>query len=162
MGRRSLSSLNARSADRMANSPAAASSTCRHSPTNKAIGSATPFDARRFHDRERRDERSRLAQCIAGRRTSWRIFRRRILRRSWCWQRGQHSGDGTFAPEWLIEWRRRVSRCTRSCRHDKPQQQPKQPLRRTGQPRPSREMLALDDPPNDAVSANVSTRSGFM
>jgi len=25
-----------------------------------------------------------------------------------------------------------------------------------------REMLALDDPLNDAVSANVSTRSGFV
>ena len=52
------------------------------------------------------------------------------------------------------------------CRRDKPQQQyQKQLLRPDVQDNLSpelREMLALDDPLNDAVSANVSTRSGFM
>jgi len=52
------------------------------------------------------------------------------------------------------------------CRRDKPQQQyQKQLLRPDVQDSLSpelREMLALDDPLNDAVSANVSTRSGFM
>jgi len=52
------------------------------------------------------------------------------------------------------------------CRRDKPQQQyQKQLVRPEVQDRLSpelREMLALDDPLNDAVSANVSTRSGFM
>jgi ectoine hydroxylase-related dioxygenase (phytanoyl-CoA dioxygenase family) len=52
------------------------------------------------------------------------------------------------------------------CRRDKPQQQhQKQLLRPDVQDSFSpelREMLALDDPLNDAVSANVSTRSGFM
>lgn len=52
------------------------------------------------------------------------------------------------------------------CRRDKPQQQyQKQLLRPEVQASLSpelREMLALDDPLNDALSANVSTRSGFM
>ncbi len=52
------------------------------------------------------------------------------------------------------------------CRRDKPQQQyQKQLLRRDVQDTLSpelRDMLALDDPVNDAVSANVSTRSGFI
>jgi ectoine hydroxylase-related dioxygenase (phytanoyl-CoA dioxygenase family) len=52
------------------------------------------------------------------------------------------------------------------CRRDKPQQQyQKQLLRPDVQDRLSpelREMLALDDPLNDAVSANVAVRSGFM
>ena len=52
------------------------------------------------------------------------------------------------------------------CRRDKPQQQyQKQLLRPDVQESLSpelREMLALDDPLNDAVSANVPTRSGFM
>jgi ectoine hydroxylase-related dioxygenase (phytanoyl-CoA dioxygenase family) len=52
------------------------------------------------------------------------------------------------------------------CRRDKPQQQyQKQLLRRDVQDTLSpelRDMLALDDPLNDAVSANVSTRSGFI
>ena len=52
------------------------------------------------------------------------------------------------------------------CRRDKPQQQyQKQLLRPEVQASVSaelREMLALDDPLNDAVSANVSTRSGFL
>jgi hypothetical protein len=52
------------------------------------------------------------------------------------------------------------------CRRDKPQQQyQKQLLRPEVQDSLSpelREMLALDDPLNDAVSANVSTRSGFL
>ncbi len=52
------------------------------------------------------------------------------------------------------------------CRRDKPQQQyQKQLLRPEVQDMLSpelREMLALDDPLNDAISANVSTRSGFM
>ena len=52
------------------------------------------------------------------------------------------------------------------CRRDKPQQQyQKQLLRRDVQDGLSselREMLALDDPLNDAVSASVSTRSGFL
>ena len=52
------------------------------------------------------------------------------------------------------------------CRRDKPQQQyQKQLLRPEVQDRLSpelREMLALDDPLNDAVSANVAVRSGFM
>ncbi len=52
------------------------------------------------------------------------------------------------------------------CRRDKPQQQyQKQLLRPDVQDSLSpelREMLALDDPLNDALSANVSTRSGFM
>ena len=52
------------------------------------------------------------------------------------------------------------------CRRDKPQQQyQKQLLRPEVQDSLSpelREMLALDDPLNDALSANVSVRSGFM
>jgi hypothetical protein len=52
------------------------------------------------------------------------------------------------------------------CRRDKPQQQyQKQLLRPEVQDSLSpelREMLALDDPLNDAVSANVSTRSDFL
>jgi ectoine hydroxylase-related dioxygenase (phytanoyl-CoA dioxygenase family) len=52
------------------------------------------------------------------------------------------------------------------CRRDKPQQQyQKQLLRPEVQDSLSpelREMLALDDPLNDALSANVVTRSGFM
>ena len=52
------------------------------------------------------------------------------------------------------------------CRRDKPQQQyQKQLLRPEVQERCSpelREMLALDDPLNDAVSATVTTRSGFL
>ncbi len=52
------------------------------------------------------------------------------------------------------------------CRRDKPQQQyQKQLLRSDVQDTLSpelRHMLALDDPLNDAVSANVSTRSGFI
>jgi len=52
------------------------------------------------------------------------------------------------------------------CRRDKPQQQyQKQLLRPEVQAACSpelREMLALDDPLNDAVSASVSTRSGFL
>ena len=52
------------------------------------------------------------------------------------------------------------------CRRDKPQQQyQKQLLRREVQESLSpelREMLALDDPLNDAVSATVSVRSGFL
>jgi ectoine hydroxylase-related dioxygenase (phytanoyl-CoA dioxygenase family) len=52
------------------------------------------------------------------------------------------------------------------CRRDKPQQQyQKQLLRPDVQDTLSaelREMLALDDPLNDAISANVEVRSGFM
>jgi ectoine hydroxylase-related dioxygenase (phytanoyl-CoA dioxygenase family) len=52
------------------------------------------------------------------------------------------------------------------CRRDKPQQQyQKQLLRPDVQDRLSpelRDMLALDDPLNDAVSAKVTVRSGFM
>ena len=52
------------------------------------------------------------------------------------------------------------------CRRDKPQQQyQKQLLRPEVQDSLSpelREMLALDDPLNDAVSADVAVRSGFM
>jgi ectoine hydroxylase-related dioxygenase (phytanoyl-CoA dioxygenase family) len=52
------------------------------------------------------------------------------------------------------------------CRRDKPQQQyQKQLLRPDVQASLSpelRDLLALDDPVNDAVSANVATRSGFM
>ena len=52
------------------------------------------------------------------------------------------------------------------CRRDKPQQQyQKQLLRPEVQDTCSaelREMLALDDPLNDAVSASVATRSGFL
>jgi hypothetical protein len=52
------------------------------------------------------------------------------------------------------------------CRRDKPQQQyQKQLLRANVQDRLSpdlRAMLALDDPLNDAVSAHVSVRSGFI
>jgi ectoine hydroxylase-related dioxygenase (phytanoyl-CoA dioxygenase family) len=52
------------------------------------------------------------------------------------------------------------------CRRDKPQQQyQKQLLRAEVQDSLSpelRELLALDDPLNDALSANVVTRSGFM
>ena len=52
------------------------------------------------------------------------------------------------------------------CRRDKPQQQyQKQLLRPAVQDGLSpelREMLALDDPLNDALSANVSIRSGFL
>jgi ectoine hydroxylase-related dioxygenase (phytanoyl-CoA dioxygenase family) len=52
------------------------------------------------------------------------------------------------------------------CRRDKPQQQyQKQLLRADVQNRCSaevRELLALDDPLNDALSANVAVRSGFM
>ena len=52
------------------------------------------------------------------------------------------------------------------CRRDKPQQQYQKQLLRPevqdGLSQELREMLALDDPLNDAVSANVSTRSGFM
>ena len=52
------------------------------------------------------------------------------------------------------------------CRRDKPQQQyQKQLLRPAVQDSLSpelREMLALDDPVNDAISANVAVRSGFM
>jgi len=52
------------------------------------------------------------------------------------------------------------------CRRDKPQQQyQKQLLRPEVQDRLSpelREMLALDDPLNDTLSANVSVRSGFL
>jgi ectoine hydroxylase-related dioxygenase (phytanoyl-CoA dioxygenase family) len=52
------------------------------------------------------------------------------------------------------------------CRRDKPQQQyQKQLLRPDVQDRLSpelRDILALDDPLNDAVSANVTVRSGFM
>jgi ectoine hydroxylase-related dioxygenase (phytanoyl-CoA dioxygenase family) len=52
------------------------------------------------------------------------------------------------------------------CRRDKPQQQYQKQLLRAevqGSLSPElREMLALDDPLNDAISANVSVRSGFM
>jgi ectoine hydroxylase-related dioxygenase (phytanoyl-CoA dioxygenase family) len=52
------------------------------------------------------------------------------------------------------------------CRRDKPQQQyQKQMLRPEVQASLSpalRELLALDDPLNDAISANVAVRSGFM
>jgi ectoine hydroxylase-related dioxygenase (phytanoyl-CoA dioxygenase family) len=52
------------------------------------------------------------------------------------------------------------------CRRDKPQQQyQKRLLRPEVQDRLTpelREMLALDDPLNDALSANVTVRSGFM
>ena len=52
------------------------------------------------------------------------------------------------------------------CRRDKPQQQYQKQLLRpdvqAGLSPELRELLALDDPLNDAVSANVSTRSGFM
>jgi ectoine hydroxylase-related dioxygenase (phytanoyl-CoA dioxygenase family) len=52
------------------------------------------------------------------------------------------------------------------CRRDKPQQQyQKQLLRPAVQDSLSpelREMLALDDPLNDVLSANVSVRSGFL
>ena len=52
------------------------------------------------------------------------------------------------------------------CRRDKPQQQYQKRLLRAevqGSLSPElREMLALDDPLNDAISANVSVRSGFM
>jgi hypothetical protein len=52
------------------------------------------------------------------------------------------------------------------CRRDKPQQQyQKSLLRPEVQDRLTpelREMLALDDPLNDALSANVTVRSGFM
>src|SRR6476660_4903054 len=52
------------------------------------------------------------------------------------------------------------------CRSDKPQQQYQKELLRPevqhGLSTELREMLALDDPLNDAVSANVSIRSGFM
>jgi ectoine hydroxylase-related dioxygenase (phytanoyl-CoA dioxygenase family) len=52
------------------------------------------------------------------------------------------------------------------CRRDKPQQQyQKQLLRPDVQARLSldvRQLLALDDPLNDELSANVTVRSGFM
>ena len=52
------------------------------------------------------------------------------------------------------------------CPRDKPQQQYQKQLLRAevqGSLSPElREMLALDDPLNDAISANVSVRSGFM
>jgi hypothetical protein len=52
------------------------------------------------------------------------------------------------------------------CRSDKPQQQYQKELLRPevqdGLTPELRERLALDDPLNDAVSANVSIRSGFM
>jgi ectoine hydroxylase-related dioxygenase (phytanoyl-CoA dioxygenase family) len=52
------------------------------------------------------------------------------------------------------------------CRRDKPQQQYQKQLLRPavqdGLHPEVREMLALDDPSNDAVSANVAIRSGFM
>jgi hypothetical protein len=52
------------------------------------------------------------------------------------------------------------------CRRDKPQQQyQKQRLRpevQAGLPGDLRELLALDDPLNDDLSANVTVRSGFM
>ena len=52
------------------------------------------------------------------------------------------------------------------CRRDKPQQQYQKQLLRpdvqAGLSGELREMLALDDPLNDAVSANVAVRSGFM
>ena len=52
------------------------------------------------------------------------------------------------------------------CRRDKPQQQyQKQLLRPSVQQQLSpelRHLLALDDPHNDAISANVAVRSGFM
>jgi ectoine hydroxylase-related dioxygenase (phytanoyl-CoA dioxygenase family) len=52
------------------------------------------------------------------------------------------------------------------CRRDKPQQQyQKQLLRPEVQAALTpelRELLALDDPLNDALSANVTVRSGFM
>jgi ectoine hydroxylase-related dioxygenase (phytanoyl-CoA dioxygenase family) len=52
------------------------------------------------------------------------------------------------------------------CRRDKPQQQYQKELLRpdvqAGLSPELREMLALDDPLNDALSAKVSTRSGFM
>lgn len=52
------------------------------------------------------------------------------------------------------------------CRRDKPQQQYQKQLLRPevqhGLSPELREMLALDDPLNDAVSANVTTRSGFL
>jgi ectoine hydroxylase-related dioxygenase (phytanoyl-CoA dioxygenase family) len=52
------------------------------------------------------------------------------------------------------------------CRRDKPQQQYQKQLLRPevqiGLSPELREMLALDDPLNDAISANVAVRSGFM
>ena len=52
------------------------------------------------------------------------------------------------------------------CRRDKPQQQYQKQLLgadvQAGLSPELRAMLALDDPLNDAVSANVSVRSGFM
>src|SRR3990170_2049387 len=52
------------------------------------------------------------------------------------------------------------------CRRDKPQQQyQKQLLRAAVQAQLTpelRHLLALDDPLNDAISANVAVRSGFM
>ena len=53
------------------------------------------------------------------------------------------------------------------CRRDKPQQQYQKRLlapRRAGRTSPpaSPRILALDDPHNDELSANVTVRSGFM
>jgi ectoine hydroxylase-related dioxygenase (phytanoyl-CoA dioxygenase family) len=52
------------------------------------------------------------------------------------------------------------------CRRDKPQQQYQKQLLRpevqAGLPSDLRELLALDDPLNDDLSANVTVRSGFM
>jgi hypothetical protein len=52
------------------------------------------------------------------------------------------------------------------CRRDKPQQQYQKQLLRpevqAGLSRELRDILALDDPLNDELSANVVVRSGFM
>jgi ectoine hydroxylase-related dioxygenase (phytanoyl-CoA dioxygenase family) len=52
------------------------------------------------------------------------------------------------------------------CRRDKPQQQYQKQLVRpevqAGLSADLRHLLALDDPLNDALSANVVTRSGFL
>jgi hypothetical protein len=52
------------------------------------------------------------------------------------------------------------------CRRDKPQQQYQKQLLRTSVQASLtpelRHLLALDDPLNDAISANVAVRSGFL
>jgi hypothetical protein len=52
------------------------------------------------------------------------------------------------------------------CRRDKPQQQYQKRLLRPAvqdrMPPALRDLLALDDPLNDALSADVTERSGFM
>jgi phytanoyl-CoA dioxygenase PhyH len=73
---------------------------------------------------------------------------------------GWHGGtaNGTPAP--------RLAMHAFYCRRDKPQQQYQKQLLRpdvqNGLSPELREILALDDPLNDALSANVSVRSGFL